>query len=210
MLHTGCNVEPVFRIIYINPRYARGGGKLSVKKRATPIDPSPAELFARFLRLTEHWTDVARLNEWKVSDALLSQMRNGLQDPSKMRTSTLAKLRTAVEQVERRQAFEAAEVKRRKVFEAAYVASTSAVPGAEPASLDHVLQLADRMAQLAQDMQLAVHHHRQARDQGITSSNQQPTALPVSAESVARGLAELVRQPAAKTKTPARRVSGRR
>ena len=155
-------------------------------------------LFVRFLRLTEKWSDVNRVQAWPVSGAYLSQLRTGRLDPAKMRGSTLSKLRKAVQEVERRQA-----------FEAAYVASQETTPSAKSASLDHVLQLAERMAQLAQDMQLALHHHRQARDQGITS-DQQPTALPVSAESVARGLAELVRQPAAKTKTPARRVSGRR
>ena len=155
-------------------------------------------LLVRFLKLTEKWSDVNRLQEWPVSNGYLSQLQSGQRDPAKMRRSTLSKLRKAVQEVERRQA-----------FEAAYVASTSVVPGAEPTSLDHVLQLADRMAQLAQDMQLALHHHRQERGQGITS-DQQPPALPVSAESVARGLAELVRQPAAKKKTPAQRVSGRR
>jgi len=155
-------------------------------------------LFARFLRLTEKWSDVNRLHEWPVSNAYLSQLRNGQLDPAKMRQSTLSKLRKAVQEVERRHA-----------FEAAYVASQETRPAAESASLDHVLQLANQMAQLAQDMQRALQHHRQAHNQGV-ASEQPPTPLPISAESVARGLAELVRQPAASTKTPARRVSGRR
>jgi len=155
-------------------------------------------LLARFLKLTENWSDVNRLQEWPVSNGYLSQLQSGQRDPAKMRRSTLSKLRKAVQEVERRHA-----------FEAAYVASQETRPAAESASLDHVLQLANEMAQLAQDMQRALQHHRQAHNQNV-ASEQPPTPLPISAESVARGLAELVRQPAASTKTPTRRVSGRR
>ena len=158
-------------------------------------------LFARFLRLTEKWSDVNRLHEWPVSNAYLSQLRSGKLDPAKMRSSTLAKLRIAVREVERRQAFEAAYVASQPAAPAGASVAPAApdafehafLPGqssSEAPFIEHVLYMAGRIAELAHQIQVAsqrqMGHLEQlataARAEGVHQAHQQA----LTAEEIAR------------------------
>ncbi len=173
-------------------------------------------LFARFLRLTEKWSDVNRLHEWPVSNAYLSQLRSGKLDPAKMRSSTLAKLRIAVREVERRQAFEAAYVASQPAAPAGATVAPAApaapdafehafVPGqssSEAPFIEHVLYMAGRIAELAHQIQVASQRQMGHLEQLATAAAQQQA---LTAEEIAR-----VQHAAAVTSSAATSAAARR
>jgi hypothetical protein len=154
-------------------------------------------LFARFLRLTEKWSDVNRLHEWPVSNAYLSQLRSGKLDAAKMRSSTLAKLSIAVREVERRQAFEAAYVASQPAAPADALAAPAAsnafehplVPGqlsSEAPFIEHVLYMAGRIAELAHQIQIASQRQTEHLETLATAARAEGVHQALSADEIAR------------------------